>query len=177
MKVLILKKRNNNLIKTIMKGSKQTAKPEGLYYSENTLYCTDGMRALAIDSDFFSFDEQPKENVLYEVLTTKKEKEGIYYFLNETSDSMPQFKNVFPSDDNKVELFPCQIDNDIICNNIILNIYSKIQCGLRYDFIKDLINDDNEIISVYGKNKNKPVLFEYTGSRFLVMPYKVKDVL
>ena len=177
MKVLILKDRNNKLIKAILKGSKQESRPEAICYYNQAVYVTDGMRALKIDSDFFSFDFQPEDNKMYDIVSQSNNKPGVMYYLEESCNSVPNFDGVFPTEENKGKLFPCQIDSDIIANNVIINIFKAVGCGIRYDFIKDLISNDNEVIYVYGKDDSKPILFEYTGSAFLVMPYKIKDTL
>ena len=177
MKVLILKDRNNKLITSILKVSKKNERFADIYYSDNGVYFTDGLRALKINSDFFSFDFQPENNTTYTVVSKSNNKPGIMYYLEKVEGQVPQFNNVFFSDDVKKSLFSCQIDSDIIANNVIINIYKAIECGIRYDFIKDLICNDNELIEIYGIGKHKPIMFEYTGSQFIIMPYKVKDVL
>ena len=61
-KLMVLGTRNNQIISNILKNNKKNCKHSlnGVYYIDNSLMASDGVSAIKITSDYFSFNGQPE---------------------------------------------------------------------------------------------------------------------
>jgi len=180
MKMIVLGERENQIIKMIQKSNKKDSRDRmnGVFYSDNEIYFTNNFTALKVYSDYFSFSDQPESNKLYNIISTTKDKNGVYTYYLELADyEAPNFSNMWLDKSNKKESFGLGMhkDNDFPIMSCICKIYG-IQEGysIRPCFIEPLQINRKEDVLVYCFGESKPVLFEIDYGEYIVCPVKLE---